>query len=94
MKHFRADILSPLSITAAVLLSLGLGASSALAYTEQEAQSACAPDVMRMCQEFVPDHGRIAACLRHHHRDLSAACRSVMASGGGSARHRQRHAER
>jgi hypothetical protein len=78
MKTFCMNHLTSLSlVSGAVLLSLVLGASPSLAY-EQDAQSACTSDVMRLCQAFIPDHGRIAACLSHHRRELSPACRSVV----------------
>jgi hypothetical protein len=60
-------------------------------FAEQTPEQACAPDVMRLCQEFVPDHGRIAACLSRKSRQLSPACRSVMMS---VKKKKQRHASR
>ena len=78
MKTFCTHSLASLSTaTAALVLGLALGGTPAFAY-QQDAQSACTSDVMRMCQQFIPDHGRIAACLSRHRRELSPACRSVM----------------
>ena len=90
MKQFRTHLPSSLPLAAgAVLFGLMLGVTSASA-SEQDAQAACTSDVMRFCQEFIPDHGRIAACLGKHHRALAPACRSVMAH----SKKKQRHAAR
>ena len=48
----------------------------AMAYTQEEAD-ACTPDAMRLCQQFIPDAGRIATCLGHNHKQLSPACMAV-----------------
>ena len=44
------------------------------------AQQACGNDVFAVCQEAVPDHTRIAACLRQHFRQVSRPCQQFMAS--------------
>jgi hypothetical protein len=41
------------------------------------ARRACTPDVFRLCEAFIPDHARIAACLQQHKKQLSAKCRMV-----------------
>jgi hypothetical protein len=43
----------------------------------QEDQAACTPDVMRLCQEAIPDTGRIVACLVRSKLQLSPACSEV-----------------
>jgi hypothetical protein len=43
----------------------------------QEDQAACTPDVMRLCQQDIPDHGRIIACLVRSRLQLSPACSVV-----------------
>jgi hypothetical protein len=42
-----------------------------------EEQAACQPDVFRLCFGFIPDEGRIVACLQRRIRELSPACRAV-----------------
>ncbi len=44
----------------------------------QEAQAACTPDVMRLCQQAIPDQGRIVACLVRSRLQLSPACTGVL----------------
>jgi hypothetical protein len=43
----------------------------------QEDQSACTPDVMRLCQQDIPDASRIVACLVRSKLQLSPACSEV-----------------
>jgi hypothetical protein len=93
MKRFRSNKFLPSSIIGAGLL-LGLTGCFAAtpAFAGQTAEQACTPDVMRLCQQFVPDHARIAACLWKNTRHLSPACRTVMSSA--KKKRKQRHASR
>ena len=43
----------------------------------QEEQAACTPDVMRLCQQAIPDASRIVACLVRSKLQLSSACSRV-----------------
>jgi hypothetical protein len=43
----------------------------------QDDQAACTPDVMRLCQQDIPDHSRIVACLVRSKLQLSPACSAV-----------------
>ena len=43
----------------------------------QEDQTACTPDVMRLCQQDIPDASRIVACLVRSKLQLSPACSMV-----------------
>jgi hypothetical protein len=88
MMRFRSNKLL-LSST----LLVGLVAATSFAtpsLAEIDPQQACASDVMRLCQQFIPDHGRIAACLSRNKRQLSPACHSVMST----PKKKQRHAAR
>jgi len=51
----------------------------------QEQQQACETDVYTFCNDAIPDHDRIAACLRKHWREISHECRRIMNG------HRRRH---
>lgn len=53
-----------------------------------EAQQACTPDAFRLCGQFIPDAGQIAACLARQKARLSPGCRQVFASG---SRHHRLH---
>jgi hypothetical protein len=60
----------------ALIVALGMasmGAGPAFAQS-QEDQTACTPDVMRLCQQDIPDHDRIISCLVRSKLQLSPAC--------------------
>jgi hypothetical protein len=42
-----------------------------------EQQMACTPDALRLCGQWIPDAGRITACLRQNTPQLSPPCRAV-----------------
>jgi hypothetical protein len=51
----------------------------------QDVQTACTPDVMRLCQQDIPDHDRIIACLVRSTLQLSPACSVVFNRGRTAA---------
>ena len=61
-------------------LSIALlgGASWAEDRGTAEERRACTPDVLKHCNEFIPDADRIEACLQRKLRELSPDCRVVM----------------
>ncbi len=78
------------AIAAAALASVTLALTTP-AFAEYrgtaEAQQACTPDVFRLCGQFIPDFGRITACLARQKARLSPECHKVFAGG---ARHHGR----
>ena len=44
---------------------------------DPKAAELCTPDVMRLCNEFVPDAERITACMQKKRRQLSPECVAV-----------------
>jgi hypothetical protein len=71
-------------------------ATPAFAQSDAEGQQACGNDAFALCQQAIPDRGRIEACLRQNFRRASPACRSYMASYSRShrataPRHSRRH---
>jgi hypothetical protein len=54
-----------------------------------DAADRCTPDVMRLCNEFIPDADRIVACLKAKRRQLTPTCLSALTSGGGKAKKRR-----
>jgi hypothetical protein len=91
MKNIQWRSVSMLSPAAAGLLGVLMAASfaRASASAQQTAEQACTPDVMRLCQEFIPDRPRIGACLSKNRKQLSPACRSVMSSSKGQKKQRR-----
>ena len=68
-----------------VALCAALWASSARAFTEEDQQRLCTPDVFRLCSAEIPDRGRITACMHQKRAQLSAECRSVFGKPAQSA---------
>jgi hypothetical protein len=58
------------------IAALAMAAGPAFAQS-QEDQAACTPDVMRLCQQDIPDRGRIISCLVRSKLQLSPACSEV-----------------
>ena len=55
-----------------------------------DAADRCTPDVMRLCNEFIPDADRITACLKSKRKQLTPACLSAL-QPQGSRTSRRRH---
>jgi hypothetical protein len=65
--------------SAAVFGLLGAAAlAPALAQVSPEVQQACTPDVMRLCNEFVPDVAKITACMNRKRAQVSATCSAAI----------------
>ena len=77
-------------LAACVVLCSALWGSSARAFTEDDQQRLCTPDVFRLCSSEIPDRGRIIACMHHKRAQLSAECRSVFGKPAQSASADQR----
>jgi hypothetical protein len=69
------------AVLAAGILLLGLSGANAQYRGTQEAQQACTPDVMRLCNADIPDVERITACLKRNRMSLSPACKPVFGVG-------------
>jgi Cysteine rich repeat len=80
------------AVVAGILLSIlawPLSGANAQYRGTPEMQQACTPDVMRMCNDDVPDLERITACMKRNRANLSPACGAAM--GAGQHRHHSRH---
>jgi len=60
----------------AILLAVPLGPVAAQEGTLAQ-RRACEPDVFRLCRRYIPDHGKITACLERNKQNLNADCRAV-----------------
>ncbi len=76
------------------LLAAALIAKPAGAFDQAAAQAACGNDVFALCQQDIPDHTRIAACLRVHQTQVSLSCRKFMAASAAEMRRTARRAGR
>ena len=50
------------------------------------AEALCYSDVMRLCNDVVPDEDQIAACMKVNHAQLSLECRDVYDQGTQAAK--------
>jgi hypothetical protein len=83
---------SLLCATAGVLTLLTVAASTRPAAAQaSDAAERCTPDVMRLCNEFIPDADRIAACLKSKRKQLTPSCASALQPQGGKRNARRRH---
>jgi hypothetical protein len=57
-----------------LIVSLGMASIFPAFAQSQDVQTACTPDVMRLCQQDIPDHDRIISCLVRSKLQLSPAC--------------------
>jgi hypothetical protein len=69
------------------LLFFGLAGAGAQVV---DVRQACTPDAMRLCNEFIPDEGKVKTCMLARRAQLSQECRSAMAGGGAGPRLRGR----
>ena len=78
------------TIVACFGFSLLALSSPALSQGTPEQQQACTPDAMNLCGEYIPDVGRVKACLMSKRRSLSPACRAAFASEDPKSRKQRR----
>jgi hypothetical protein len=63
---------------AALAAFLAITPISALAQSHSaEDEAACTPDVMSLCQQYIPKRQEIIACLMTKKQELSPACSAV-----------------
>jgi hypothetical protein len=68
----------PFLIAAASIALVALAATPGAAHAAgtPEQRRACRSDAMRLCRNYIPNVGRITACMQRNIRRLSPACRS------------------
>src|SRR5215210_4484557 len=63
-----------------VALALAFTITSVAAFAETpEERQACTDDAFRVCQQAIPDRGRVFACLIQNSATLSSLCRRALA---------------
>jgi len=81
---------SLLCATAGALTLLIVAASTRPAAAQaSDAADRCTPDVMRLCNEFIPDADRIVGCLKAKRRQLTPSCLSALQPSGSKAKTRR-----
>jgi hypothetical protein len=73
-------------------LAILMGAAPAAAQSNRaEAEQLCTPDVMRLCNEYIPDPNRIVRCLKAKRRQLSPGCHAALSGGKGTKTAKSKH---
>jgi Cysteine rich repeat len=67
---------APMAAAAALCLSATVVGADSYRGTE-DAQTACTPDVFRLCSSEIPNETRIVACLKQKKARLSPGCKKV-----------------
>jgi hypothetical protein len=70
-----------LGLSLFALASLAFSQGPAFSQGTPEQQQACTPDAMNLCQNYIPDAGRVRACLLSRRASLSPACRAAIGAG-------------
>jgi len=68
-----------LSICAASVSAQNYDPDRVPSSVDAQQREACTPDVMRLCNNYVPDIPDIVACLKRQRLNLSPACATVFA---------------
>ncbi len=82
----RSQFASALCLAAGLLVCAGPGQAQTYdpdrmaSQGDQKAREACTPDVMRLCNDYIPDIPQIVACLKRERANLSPACGEIFAS--------------
>ena len=72
-------IAKPVYLIVALALSTATVAAQDKGHSgTKDDQEACTPDVHRLCEDAIPDEGRIVACLKTNLKLLSPKCRKVI----------------
>jgi hypothetical protein len=91
-------------LAAGLVLALGAVATPAGAQRADDMRTGqggggnpCVGDAQKLCNEFIPDRGKVASCLFKNKPKLTPACRAELGGGGQKAtksRKAKRHAKR
>lgn len=78
----------PTLLASAFAMTIAIAALPQTAHAQTaEQQAACQGDAQRLCSQYIPDHGQIAACLRRYIRYISPACRAQFRKARRGRRH-------
>jgi hypothetical protein len=80
MKSLSTPVFLPLVFAFATPLLLSN--ATAETYTREQQQDMCQDDAFRLCNDVIPDEGRVAICLKAKRAELSPNCRKLFSSSG------------
>jgi hypothetical protein len=73
-------LMAGLSLFAGPSLAQNVDPDRVPSSVDAQQREACTPDVMRLCNDYVPDIPQIVACLKRERQRLSPACAVVFAT--------------
>ncbi len=82
----RMNLVSVLCLAAGLVICAGPGLAQdrnldqPANQGDAKAREACTPDVMRLCDAYIPDVPQIVACLKYNRANLSPACGEIFAA--------------
>jgi hypothetical protein len=74
-----------------LVLAVAFAQAPAAAQGTPQQQQACTPDVMRLCNQFVPDVAKITACMSRNRANISQACRDAFPVAHGRKKRTSHH---
>ena len=91
MKKFSEIQSRPLLCAVAGVLTVLMvaGGTRPAAAQSSDAADRCTPDVMRLCNAFVPDADRIVGCLKAKRRQLTPSCLTALQPSGRKSKKRR-----
>ena len=75
-----------------LVLVAGFAPAPAAAQGTPQQQQACTPDVMRLCNQFIPDVAKISVCMARNRSRISQACRDAFPVAQRGRKHTTHHA--
>ena len=91
LKKVSSSWLAASAAIVGLVWAIGFTPVPAAAQGTPEQQQACTPDVMRLCNQFVPDVAKITACMNRNRASISAACRAAFPHPSHGVRRASRH---
>lgn len=82
----RKSTIAALTVAAVFIPALASAAMPKTVTIRERAEALCYSDVMRLCNDVVPDEDQIAACMKGKHAQLSTECRDVYDQGMQAAK--------
>jgi hypothetical protein len=74
-----------------LVLAVAFAPAPAAAQGTPQQQQACTPDVMRLCNQFVPDVAKITVCMSRNRANVSQACRDAFPVAHGRKKRTSHH---
>ena len=75
---FTTTTIRKVCLTATLIISASVAASTSSFAFSSEARAACTGDAFRLCASEIPSIPKITVCMRANKAKLSAPCRAVM----------------